>query len=673
MGRESLERVTRTKMTLVTRAVAALCLVLLSVPVFHAGTVLGASGWQMTGSLHVAHGGAAAVVLHDGRVLIAGGVLPGGAVTNAAELYNPGTETWTVIPPMAMPRMDFSATTLSDGRVLVAGGNTGAYLTNSVEVYDPTANVWTPVAPMTVARSDQTATLLRDGTVLVVGGFTGTGPTGSVERYHPSTNSWSIGDTLLVPRADATATLLNSGLVLVAGGFGQAGPLTSVALYDPVTNRWQGFSPLPSMQRARYDATATLLPDGRVLVAGGFSAAGSEASAELYDPLAGNWVLTPPMAVARAQHTATLLADGTVLVAGGITLSGGQTSITSSAEIYDPVGDRWVSAGSMNVPRYAQVAARLPDGRVLEAGGLDAQAGTTSEIYTPFVLPTAAVTPTATPLPTVPISVPTPPAPPAPPSSPTATPIPTPFPTVTPRPTATPTAALAFTLRAARVEPAGSPEDQSLSQSPLKSVKVGTRVQLSLYAQYSFPVATPVTFSLQVTHGGTTSFSAGSTDTLAGSGSVWDHWAFTPRASGSYTVIATMSAVGQTQQVKATFKATKTVPTFTFDRLLTVNSAGRPVSSFSRSQQVVIMAVVTVSHATGAVRMMITQQLERPVAGGWEALGKRVQSSFVTTNGTHRYTISFYPQAPYPALRMSIQITLGKVTRSRAVVFAVHQ
>lgn len=652
------------------RTITVVCLLLTAASFLRAHVAVGAATWQLTPLLLAPHGRSASALLHDGRVLVAGGVGVNGTVTNAAEIYDPSTNTWTPLPGMAMPRMDFTATTLPDGRVLVAGGNTGAFVTASTEIFDPRLNAWSAAAPLSVARSDQTATLLPDGTVLVIGGFGATGPTGSVERYNPVTNSWTAGESLQIPRADHTATLLTSGLVLVTGGFGQAGALSSVALYDPVTNRWQGFVPPPSLLRPRYDHTATLLPDGRVLVAGGFSPSGSEATAELYNPYDGSWSPAPSMTTPRAEQTATLLADGTVLVAGGAVLSGGQTTVTSSVEIYDPVGNRWVSVSAMNVPRYAQVAQRLLDGRVLVAGGLDAPASTSAELFTPPVLPTLSITPTSTP---IPMSTPMPTVPviPTPISRPPPVPTATSVPTATPPPT--PASEPTFTLRAARVEPVGAPEDQSLSATPLRSVKVGTSVQLSLYARYSLTSATGVTLSLQVVHAGKTAFTAGSTDTLSGSGNVWDHWTFKPLSPGTFNVVGSMTVAGETQQVRTSFTAIKTSPTFTFDRLLTVNAAGKPATTFSRTQQVVVMAVVTVSHATGSVRMAIGQQLERPVAGGWQALGKRVQSSFVTTNGTHRYTISFYPQSPYPALRMVIDIALGKQTRTRAVVFSVHK
>ena len=144
--------------------------------------------------------------------------------------------------------------------------------------------------------------------------------------YDPVSNTWSDAGSLATARADHTATLLSNGKVLVAGGLvGGRGAVSSAELYDPVTNAW---SSAASMAIARYWHTATLLGSGKVLVAGG---SGGAASAELYDPASNTWSSAASMATARFNHTATLLSNGMVLVTGG--RSGG---ILSSAELYYP-------------------------------------------------------------------------------------------------------------------------------------------------------------------------------------------------------------------------------------------------------------------------------------------------------------------------------------------------
>ncbi|RZL94152.1 MAG: hypothetical protein EOP82_05785 [Variovorax sp.] len=166
-------------------------------------------------------------------------------------------------------------------------------------------------------------------------------------------------------RSGHTATLLPDGKVLVAGG-SDGSFLASAELYDPATGQWAATS---AMGAARSVFTATLLPDGKVLVAGGLGV-GILASAELYTPATGQWAPTGPMSAARLTHTATLLPDGKVLVAGGNGgVSGGGSLAT--AERYDPTTGAWTATGSMSTGRTAHTATLLPNGKVLAAGSYE--------------------------------------------------------------------------------------------------------------------------------------------------------------------------------------------------------------------------------------------------------------------------------------------------------------
>jgi hypothetical protein len=167
------------------------------------------------------------------------------------------------------------------------------------------------------------------------------------------------------PRSGHTATLLPDGKVLIAGGFDGSSALQTAELFDPATN---AFSATGNMTSPRINHTATLLANGKVLLSGGGidqGAGGALATAELYDPATGTFVATGPMAVARTAHTATVLADGRVLIVGGAN-SGG---VLSSAEIYDVATSAFTSTGSLHFARGAHAAALLADGKVLVAGG----------------------------------------------------------------------------------------------------------------------------------------------------------------------------------------------------------------------------------------------------------------------------------------------------------------
>ena len=195
--------------------------------------------------------------------------------------------------------------------------------------------------------------------------------------------SWSAAAPMTTGRSSHTATLLPNGKILVAGGVQPTRVLSDAELYDPTARTWQ---PAGALISARFGHTATLLGNGKVLVVGGSTEPPGQKpaaldSAELYDPSTNRWSSVASMKVARAFHTATLLPDGSVLVTGGLTSSAGvapsgqrgrmvAAPVVADAEIYDPVADRWAAAGMMTTPRANHSAVRLLDGRVLVIGGI---------------------------------------------------------------------------------------------------------------------------------------------------------------------------------------------------------------------------------------------------------------------------------------------------------------
>ena len=169
-----------------------------------------------------------------------------------------------------------------------------------------------------------------------------------------------------------TATLLPNGKVLVTGGTSNGLQLSSTELYDPAAGTWTQSG---SMHDSRQEHKATLLADGRVLVAGGWSDS-FHSSAELYDPATGKWTTTGSMTTPRVAFTLTLLPNGKALATGG---SDG-TNYLNSAELYDPVAGTWsLTTNAMNFQREGHTATLLPNGTVLIAGPEDS----TAELFDP--------------------------------------------------------------------------------------------------------------------------------------------------------------------------------------------------------------------------------------------------------------------------------------------------
>lgn len=279
---------------------------------------------------------------------------------------------WTAVSgPLA--RFQHTATLLRNGRVLLVGGRTvsgAGALRTQAELSDPTALTWAPVASPTITRYLHTATLLRSGRVLIVGGDTSTtvtpSPSNRAEIYNPATNTWTlVTATLGAARYRHTATLLDDGRVLIAGGRGSSDTaIASVEVFTenvatPAMSTFAAGNPLSGPRDVH---TATLLPDGDVLVAGGGSAIG-----ETWRPTTGVWSPTSNgLNTNRFLHAANLLPDGRVLLSGGNNPVGG--ALIGSTEFYDPA-TRAFSVGPSTAARSVHASTLLPDGRLLLVGG----------------------------------------------------------------------------------------------------------------------------------------------------------------------------------------------------------------------------------------------------------------------------------------------------------------
>ena len=289
--------------------------------------------WTLTGSMNVPRDLPQAVLLRNGQVLVAGGLNLSGGFQSlplaSAELYNPATGTWTPTGNMTTGRYSFTLTLLSNGQVLAAGGtNNGNGGLTSAELYNPATGTWTATGSMATGNQSTGAVLLPNGEVFVVA---------TAELYNPTTAAWST-TTPSPSRGGAPIVLLPHGQVWV--GMGNQ-------LFNSATAQWTTFAPPPCTTGSQHcGSAAAFLNTGKVLVAGGITFVNGNPypteetikSAALWDPSTMSWASTGSLNTSRTSESMTLLPDGRVLVAGGMTFEkrSGKLVATASAELYTP-------------------------------------------------------------------------------------------------------------------------------------------------------------------------------------------------------------------------------------------------------------------------------------------------------------------------------------------------
>ena len=346
------------------------------------------SSWVPTGNLNTPRRLHTATRLQDGKVLVVGGRDNDGNFLNSAELYDPATGAWSITGSLSTARIAHTATLLQSGKVLAAGGGVPPSPPNTAEVYDPATGTWSATGSLAAAHSGHAAILIPNGKVLVVGGTAGFSMLNNAELYDPVAGTWGPAGNPTWSRIGHTATLLQNGSVLVAGGI--VGPYdadiefpaaSTAELYDPGSGSWRTVGSAIRL----YSHTATLLPSGKVLMAGGFNVqatcagclAVTRRDAELYDPAGEAWSFTGSLLVGHVGHTASLSPSGKVLVAGG-----GFDGADGEAELYDPDSGLWTATSSLSVGRAGHRATLLLNGNVLVEGGTGVQPALNSaELY----------------------------------------------------------------------------------------------------------------------------------------------------------------------------------------------------------------------------------------------------------------------------------------------------
>jgi hypothetical protein len=331
-----------------------------------------------------------AATLPDGSALLMGGHTSDSLnipSTISTQRFDAAAETTQNGPdlPFFLNTPETSSVQLADGSFLLVGGGInsnsmglGADAPRATLAFDPSNQQFVRVGNTQDLRTAlKVVTPLFDGGALVTGGARGFLPLASSERFDAATRHWSNAASMSVGRLGHTATRLNDGSVLVTGGLicCKITPdfISLVAtgigeVYDPETDQ---FTPEGSLTAARSFHTATLLPDGRVLIAGGLfgdDANPSPADAEIYDPSSGKFTAAGALQVPRGNHSAVLLTDGRVLVVGGTDAAHPFVGLQTT-EIYDPATNEWTLGPVLRPAWTESTVTVLGNGKVLIFGG----------------------------------------------------------------------------------------------------------------------------------------------------------------------------------------------------------------------------------------------------------------------------------------------------------------
>jgi N-acetylneuraminic acid mutarotase len=349
-----------------------------------------------SGSLVNKRSGHTATLLLDGTVLIAGGARGSQSFVYSpmasCERYDPARGTFSSAGSMILARYEHTAVLLTSGKVLVAGGfssNSYNSSTNGAELFDPVASTWSSAGTFTGGRADHLAVRLADGRVLIAGGWSSLNSWSSAldtaQIYSPNAGAgtWASAGTMTSRRAYGAAALLPNGKVLIAGGAKSSTESALVAeVFDPAAPVASAFSPSGTMTTGRIRFALVLLRDGNALALGGQADNGAFlASVERWAN--GSWTAVAPLSSAREYPMVALTPDNKLMVMTGDNDAG----VVASAELYLPTGSQ---EQHLITPRVYATALYLPSGQLFLAGGNSNINGTNDLVSTELVEPRSA-------------------------------------------------------------------------------------------------------------------------------------------------------------------------------------------------------------------------------------------------------------------------------------------
>lgn len=345
-------------------------------------------GWTTTNSMAFARSGHSMTSLLDGRVFIAGGVPSfGGAPEEGTEVFDPTTDTFATSSAMSIPRYGQIAERLANGTVLLSGGSSTNFATvTASEIWDPQTGLFSPAGPLAVPRVQATSLRVASGEILVTGGLDdGNNPLDSLEVFDPSTKKFTLHNGLIdaftteqPARYGSTMTALPNGDVLIAGGNNfyntpEAHDFRAAKLYSN-----GAFVPTGSMNHPRYFAAAFTMPNGKVLVAGGYDPSTYQPTdtMELYDPSTKTFSDTTKLPLALSFSTHAVL-QGLFVFAGGGSVDITKTAfvLSDTVQVYDPIANVFRTPIPLPMGVSGSPGAVLPpspqhpDGALLVAGG----------------------------------------------------------------------------------------------------------------------------------------------------------------------------------------------------------------------------------------------------------------------------------------------------------------